>query len=698
MWPQHATTTTAAATGKMKKKRTEMYSVAADSVPLQTRNLQDSYDEEIGFKSDAKYDFTAVSAPPAPLPPLPPIVNSPPSSNNSSPPSMPPSPALTVVTPAKLSRTAAAAQMISPAPSMQSASIYYDHEVNLGSSSSESPPSSPPLPLAAYTTPYAPAPYAPTPYGLGTRLNDSYTSSCPEDEAVAALNLSTVHPDDEALTDFVDHRNDGAAMGPAVDDDEPTTGNDDRGSNDEAGMNDDDAKGSDDDDHGSNKQSVPSSEEEEYVVVETGNVTKEELLQPPIAEQQLDDHRDKSILSSPAAGSPSVAGSSVAATMQPRRQSTCWYRSFLLVIVVAIIVGVAVPLARRKSDGPVPRATSNNSTTTVSTDSQNVTGGNEATPDNTSNATNSTTPATPPPPASAPSTPATTTTTTAPSATPTTARPTGPNEAQRPALLAWRAELEQGAVVTPVETAARDQALDWMLQQDGLPFDNNAALRQRYSVVALAFGLQQEATGRRLANGTALLSTLNPLLNECTWPGVNCTDSAATAAPAVAGYGDTAPPTAAPAQVVSVDNGQLTRQVTAISWANQNLTGVLLSEVAFLSQLTLLDVGDNQLHGSIPEALYSLTNLERLYLLQNSLTGTLSSSLANLTKLQYLLLNNNQLHGTIPAEIGSTQFDAGVVRPLRKWYPANSPRKAPSLLTLCSTIHLLPRSNLSKRK
>jgi Leucine-rich repeat (LRR) protein len=92
-----------------------------------------------------------------------------------------------------------------------------------------------------------------------------------------------------------------------------------------------------------------------------------------------------------------------------------------------------------------------------------------------------------------------------------------------------------------------------------------------------------------------------------------------------------------------------------------------LSEVVLLSQLTHLDVGDNQLRGTIPEALYGLTNLESLYLLQNSLTGTLSSGLANLTNLQYLLLNNNQLHGTIPAEIGSTQCAAGVVRPLRKF-------------------------------
>jgi hypothetical protein len=123
----------------------------------------------------------------------------------------------------------------------------------------------------------------------------------------------------------------------------------------------------------------------------------------------------------------------------------------------------------------------------------------------------------PPPPTSTPTAPVpAVTTTTTPSATPTTPRPTGPHEAQRPALVAQRAELEQGMVVTPTQTAARDRALDWMLQQDGLLFDNNAALRQRYCVVALAFGLQQQQAGRRLANdtdGTCCSITIN-----CTAP------------------------------------------------------------------------------------------------------------------------------------------------------------------------------------
>jgi hypothetical protein len=101
-----------------------------------------------------------------------------------------------------------------------------------------------------------------------------------------------------------------------------------------------------------------------------------------------------------------------------------------------------------------------------------------------------------------------------------------------PALLAWRAKLEQGTVATPAEAAARDQALNvgtrWL-------FNNNAALRQRSC----------------RGSGALVCNTLNPLLNEFSWPGVNYTDSAA----------DTEPPTAAPAQVVSVDNGQLAREL-----------------------------------------------------------------------------------------------------------------------------------------
>ena len=44
----------------------------------------------------------------------------------------------------------------------------------------------------------------------------------------------------------------------------------------------------------------------------------------------------------------------------------------------------------------------------------------------------------------------------------------------------------------------------------------------------------------------------------------------------------------------------------------------------------------NALHGPIPEALWQLTQLERLYLHDNQLTSTISPRIGNLKKLTYL--------------------------------------------------------------
>jgi hypothetical protein len=61
----------------------------------------------------------------------------------------------------------------------------------------------------------------------------------------------------------------------------------------------------------------------------------------------------------------------------------------------------------------------------------------------------------------------------------------------------------------------------------------------------------------------------------------------------------------------------------------------------------------NQLTGSIPTGLGSLTKLTYLYLYSNQLSGSIPTGLGNLTKLEWLLLDNNQLTGSIPPQMGS---------------------------------------------
>ena len=67
-----------------------------------------------------------------------------------------------------------------------------------------------------------------------------------------------------------------------------------------------------------------------------------------------------------------------------------------------------------------------------------------------------------------------------------------------------------------------------------------------------------------------------------------------------------------------------------------------------LTLLAILNLGDNQLSGPIPDWLGSLTALHELYLRDNRLTGTIPEELGDLGALRYLYLDDNQLSGAIP--------------------------------------------------
>ena len=64
-----------------------------------------------------------------------------------------------------------------------------------------------------------------------------------------------------------------------------------------------------------------------------------------------------------------------------------------------------------------------------------------------------------------------------------------------------------------------------------------------------------------------------------------------------------------------------------------------------------MDLGSNQLTGSIPPEIGNLTNLEWLYLSNNQLTEEIPLEIGNLNNLIYLDLFNNQLTGEIPENI-----------------------------------------------
>ncbi len=94
-------------------------------------------------------------------------------------------------------------------------------------------------------------------------------------------------------------------------------------------------------------------------------------------------------------------------------------------------------------------------------------------------------------------------------------------------------------------------------------------------------------------------------------------------------------------------------RVTRLDLADNQLTGSIPDELGSLSSLEVLDLNDNQLTGEIPTSLGSIANLVQLQITGNQLTGTIPAELGSLANLTILALGGNQLTGTIPTWLGN---------------------------------------------
>ena len=99
--------------------------------------------------------------------------------------------------------------------------------------------------------------------------------------------------------------------------------------------------------------------------------------------------------------------------------------------------------------------------------------------------------------------------------------------------------------------------------------------------------------------------------------------------------------------------GSLTRLNKLVIVDNPNLAGIIPPDLGQLARLDHLQLSFNALEGPIPPTLGDLTNLDYLDLWGNDLSGSIPPSLGQLAGLSVLGLGSNVLDGSIPSEIGS---------------------------------------------
>ncbi|MFS7950994.1 putative transferase [Helianthus anomalus] len=130
-----------------------------------------------------------------------------------------------------------------------------------------------------------------------------------------------------------------------------------------------------------------------------------------------------------------------------------------------------------------------------------------------------------------------------------------------------------------------------------------------------------------------------------------------------------------------------------LNLGNNNLSGDIPECWEKWVWLEFLNLENNSLSGEIPRTLGSLRNLHHLNMHGNKISGRLHSSLINLTELDVLQLGRNELNGSIPTWIGTKLTLLRILNLRSNRFDGNIPHE------LCHSIHIqildLAHNNIS---
>mmetsp|Transcript_24032 Transcript_24032/g.39748 ORF Transcript_24032/g.39748 Transcript_24032/m.39748 type:complete len:772 (+) Transcript_24032:52-2367(+) len=196
--------------------------------------------------------------------------------------------------------------------------------------------------------------------------------------------------------------------------------------------------------------------------------------------------------------------------------------------------------------------------------------------------------------------------------------------------------------------APQGQAYNWLVNSN-LDNMNSGRVQQRYILAVFYFSFHLKSW----KNEARWLSSEH----ECTWFGIKCGSDGSLSFPVEGANRRTV-------EEVDVSNindpetfgsgGKFADQVSYINLGENNLHGKLPEELKYLGSLVQLILSENFIGGSIPEGLFAgFQQLHTLYLDNNFMTGQVPDKFNHMDFLRFLDLSGNSFEGPIP---GTFQF------------------------------------------